>query len=291
MIINKLTPQGYCKGVYEALNIVYKASADDTVKKPIYILGKIINNKYVTNELKKLNIITIDAPNKTRLELLDEISSGTVIFSAHGVSNLVRDKAISKGLNIIDASCKNVIKVQNTILEHIKLGYEIVYIGTKNHPECEGILGLNKDIHFVEKIDDLLTLNLTGKIYVSNQTTLSYYDIEEFFSKILEIYPDAKIDNHICDATTLRQKAVINQPLADLCIVVGDIFSSNSKKLAYMSEKYSNIRTILIETKNDLDNFDFTSINTINITSGASTPKELTEEIINYIKEKNNSNI
>lgn len=285
MIINKLTPQGFCKGVYDALKIVTEASNDNSIPKPIYILGKIINNKHVTDELLKQGIITIDTPNKTRLELLDEINSGTIIFSAHGVSNLVRQKAKEKQLNIIDASCTKVLDVQNTICKYLNQNYDIIYIGTKNHPECEGVLGLSEKIHFITNLSDIESLNINNKnIYVTNQTTLSLYDIEKYYNDLLNLYPEALIDNNICNATTLRQKAVLNQPKADLCIVVGDTLSSNSKKLAYISENHANIKSILVEDKSDLLNFNFTNINTINITSGASTPKQITDDIIEYLK-------
>lgn len=285
MEIIKLTPQGYCGGVKRALSMIIEVNNNPKTKRPIYMLGNIIHNKNVIKSLNDLGIISIDG-KKTRLELLDKIKSGTVVISAHGVSPEVILKAKNKGLDIIDATCPNVYVVHNNIKKYLELNYTILYIGTKGHPEAEGVLGIDDRIILISDVDDLENINISGNIFVTNQTTLSLYDIKEIFKIIKDKYPNAIIDDKICNATTLRQKAVMNQK-AQLCIVVGDTSSSNSKKLQLVSEKYANVKSYLVEDENDLNKDWFKNINTVSITSGASTPDDVTQNVINKIKEYN----
>ena len=284
MIIRKIEPQGYCNGVKRALDIVNEAINNEKTPKPIYLLGQIIHNKHVVNDFIKKGIIVIENKNKTRLELLDEINSGTVIFSAHGVSPKVYEKAKNKGLNIIDATCGYVLVVHNKISKYLNEGYDVIYIGTKNHPEVEGVLGISDKIHFISSLDDINNLNIKNDlIYCTNQTTLSKFDIEDIFNKLKEKYNNIKIDDKICDATTVRQLAMKNQQKADLCIVVGDLGSSNTKKLYKVSTELAKIKTILCEDLNSLNKDELKGIKTINISSGASTPSYIVDEIIDYL--------
>jgi len=282
MIINKIEPQGFCQGVKIAINTV-----KETLKKEnkVYLLGEIIHNKDVINDLNNIGAITIPSNNKTRLELLDEIDSGTVIFSAHGVSPKVYEKAKNKNLNIVDATCPMVLLIHKNITEKLKNGYDVIYIGTKNHPEVEGVIGISSSIHFISNMDELNELKINNdKIYATNQTTLSIYDIKNIYDKLKDKYPNITIDNKICNATTIRQEAIKNQPKADLCIIVGDRLSSNTKKLVKVSEEYTNIKTIQCENLSSLDKSYLNNINVVNISSGASTPDYVVNEIIEYIK-------
>ena len=284
MIINKLNPQGYCNGVKRAINICLEALENPNTKKPIYLLGSVIHNKYVNEEFIKKGAIILEDKNKTRYELLDQINEGTIIISAHGVSPKVIAKAKAKNLNIIDTTCPNVSIIHNNIIKYLNEGYTCLYIGTKKHPECEGILEINSNIININNITDINNLNINNdKIYITNQTTLSIFDTSEIYNELKNKYPNAILDNKICDSTTKRQLAVINQDKVDLCIVVGDKASSNTKKLAQIANN-SNINTILVENINDIKDYDFKNINTISITSGASTPSILVDEIIKYIK-------
>ena len=285
MIINKIEPQGFCNGVKYALKLVDNALHDPNTIKPIYLLGNLIHNSKVMDELKAKGIIIIDS-KKTRLEMLDDMQNGTVIFSAHGVSPSVYEKANEKGLNIIDATCPNVLIIHNRIKSYIDKGYSIIYIGSKNHPECEGVLDINENIILVSSIDDIDKINLSNsKIYITNQTTLSKYELLEIYDKLKELYPESIIDNKICNATTLRQDAVMKIKNTDLCIVVGDKSSSNTNKLVSVAKK-TGTNAILIEDYNDIKEFDFSKINNLAITSGASTPSYVVDEVINFIKSK-----
>ena len=156
MIINRIEPQGFCGGVKNAIEIAKKAIENENNKRPIYLLGSLIHNKHVMKSLEDLGLILIDDKNKTRLELLDEINSGSVIFSAHGVSSEVYLKAQEKNLNIIDATCPFVKIVHKNINKYLNDGYDIIYIGTKGHPECEGVLGISDKITLITNKDEAL---------------------------------------------------------------------------------------------------------------------------------------
>lgn len=282
MIINKIEPQGYCQGVINALKIINEAINKND---KIYSLGSIIHNDFVINDLKNKGVITIEEKGLSRLELLDRINDGTVVFSAHGVSPLVYEKAKEKNLNIIDATCPMVHLVHKKMKEHLDLGYDCIYIGAKGHPECEGVLGISNKIHFISNLDDIKDLNIKNdKIYVTNQTTLSIYDIEDLFIELKNKYKNILIDDKICNATTVRQKALANQPKCDLCIIVGDKKSSNSLKLYKVSTEIAKVKTIFVDNLKNLDKELLKDVNIVNISSGASTPSFLVDEIIEYLK-------
>ncbi|MDE6584096.1 MAG: hypothetical protein K2K15_01715, partial [Anaeroplasmataceae bacterium] len=177
----------------------------------------------------------------------------------------------------------NVLLVQKRIKEYLTNGYKILYIGTKGHPECEGILGISSSICCIESLEDIDSIAYAEKIYATNQTTLSIFETEKLYEKIKSRFPTAILDNKICQATTIRQQACLNQSFVDLCIVVGDKASSNTKKLA-LASKSTAINTILVESVEDIKKLDFTNIKKVSITSGASTPEETVNEIIEYLK-------
>ncbi|MDE7161221.1 MAG: hypothetical protein K2N65_00515, partial [Anaeroplasmataceae bacterium] len=152
MIINKITPQGYCSGVKNALSIAYEVLASASYPRPIYLLGSIIHNQHVIEDLEKKGAILVEEKGTSRSDLIDKIEKGTVIFSAHGVAPIVYEKAKKKGLTIVDTTCGNVLLVQKRMKEYLSLGYTCSYIGTKGHPECEGVLGISSDILLLESI-------------------------------------------------------------------------------------------------------------------------------------------
>lgn len=285
MHVNVIKYQGFCQGVIKALDLVYKTIENPETPKPIYLLGRIIHNDFVVDKIRNLGVIILEDKSKSRYELLSNIDKGTVIFSAHGVEPKVYELALNKGLNIIDASCTYVLKTQNNIKKHLALNYDVIYIGTHNHPESEAVMGISDKINLITCLDDISKLNINNElIYATNQTTLSSYDLIEFKNLLFKKYPNLIYDDKICGATTIRQKAIIEQPLADLCIVVGDKFSSNTKKLVSVSENVSKIKTIHITDLSDLDINVLKNIKSVNVTSGASTPKEITDEVIDFLR-------
>lgn len=290
MKVIEVSPRGFCVGVVNALKIALNAAKDKSLPQPIYILGNIVHNHYISEALKELGLITIEDKSKTRLELLDMIDKGTVIFTAHGVSEKVIKKAKDKGLYFINATCKYVDKTNKYIKEKLNLGYEIIYIGKKNHPEPEGAIGINpQKIHLIETINDLNNLTINSpKIAITNQTTMSFWDVEEIANKIKEIYPHAEFLNEICNATQIRQEAILKEAIkADVTIVVGDPLSNNTNKLAQISEKKANTKAYRIESIEEIDLEWFKDCKTVAVTSGASTPTAITNEVINFLKQFN----
>ncbi|MDE5715605.1 MAG: 4-hydroxy-3-methylbut-2-enyl diphosphate reductase [Anaeroplasmataceae bacterium] len=287
MKINKITPQGYCGGVKNALNMVERAISDNSFPKPIYLLGAIIHNHHVISQLQEKGVLLLEDKSKSKLELIKTISSGTIVFSAHGCAPNVYQLARDKGLTILDTTCKNVLVIHNKIKFYLSEGYTCIYIGTKHHPECEGVLGISSSIILVSSLEDVKKLNIKNKkVYATNQTTLSIYDTDLIYSEIQKQYPNIIIDNKICNATTIRQKALLKQEKVDLCIVVGDSNSSNTKKLVLASQK-AGICTTLVDNIEDVKQLNLSNISSISITSGASTPNYIVDEIIEYLKRAN----
>jgi len=287
MKVIDLTPRGYCHGVLNALAMVKKVIKTESYPRPIYILGQIVHNKKITEAFKAFNVISLDQKGKTRLEMLDGITSGTVIFTAHGVSKQAIDKAKDKGLVILNATCRDVSKVHKAVEQKLSEDYAIIYIGHRNHPEPEAILALNDQIYFVEDEKDALQLPEKlhkEKVFVTNQTTLSLYDIDAVLNIIKVKFPHYVFDNEICNATTVRQEAVMNQEKVDLMLVVGDEMSSNSNKLAFVGEHYQKIPSRLIGGVEDIDLSWLKGISSVSVTSGASTPTIVTEEVITFLK-------
>ncbi len=287
MKINKLTPRGYCHGVVNAIKILESVIDDHSYKRPIHMLGMIIHNKHTIEYFEEKGVVIIDDKSKTRFELLEQIDSGTVVITAHGCSPDVIEKAYSKGLTVVDATCKDVNKVHLNIKQKLSSGYTVLYIGKKGHPETEGVLGISKSIILLTNENDVELMNFenNAKYYVTNQTTLSKFDLQSIFDKISDNNCDnIECDDEICDATTVRQNAVITQEKVDLCIVVGDTNSSNTAKLVEVSEKYAGIKSIQIETVDDLDFSFISKLSSVSVTSGASTPTHITNEVINKLE-------
>lgn len=284
MKVISITPRGYCKGVVKAIKAVKDASRNPSTKKPIYILGYIVHNKHVIHELTELGIITLDDYNHSRLELIDEIPSGTVVLSAHGTSQEVKDKLKERHLDYIDATCEDVESTFSLINDYASLGYHIFYIGKHHHPEAIAAMSITEDFSLIETANEIPN-GITKRIFVTNQTTFSQIEIKDIIDKIISIYPNTLISEEICNATQMRQRAIIdhNQNV-DLCYVVGDPRSNNTKNLAIISETVTNTKTKLIETVDDISPRDLLDVDTVSVSSGASTPNRLTQEVIDYLK-------
>lgn len=283
MKVVKVTPQGYCYGVVRAINIA-KAAAKTEVK-PIYILGDIVHNKLVSKSLENLDIITVEAKHTKRIDLLDNIEKGTVIFTAHGISPLVMNKAIEKKLNIIDATCPEVTSTQEQIKLHLKMGYKIIFVGKKNHPEAEACIDIDSEnTTFITSVDDINNYCFdNNKYYIAYQSTLNTEDTSEIGLKLENILQDKIFINQhqVCDATFSRQQAVKTLENIDFLIVVGDENSNNSNKLV----EIANVPAKRILSVNELDLNTFKDYNTIAITSGASTPTQLTKHITQFFEQ------
>lgn len=285
MEIVKISPRGYCYGVVDAMVLALQTAKNENLPKPIYILGMIVHNAHVTKAFETEGVITLDGPN--RLEILDQIESGTVIFTAHGVSPEVRQRARDKGLTVVDATCPDVTKTHDLIREKSANGYHTIYIGKKGHPEPEGAIGVAPHmVHLIEKEDEIDDLSFATDvpIIITNQTTMSQWDIRHIIEKLKQKFPHAEVHNEICLATQVRQEAVAGQAgEAQLCIVVGDPRSNNSNRLAQVSEEIAGVKAYRVADLSELKQEWLQGIERVAVTSGASTPTALTKEVIDYL--------
>ncbi|MCA1031771.1 4-hydroxy-3-methylbut-2-enyl diphosphate reductase [Bacillus timonensis] len=285
MEVIKIAPRGYCYGVVDAMVIAKNAALDKSLPRPIYILGMIVHNKHVTDAFEEEGIITLDGAN--RLEILEKVDKGTVIFTAHGVSPEVKKLAKEKGLVTLDATCPDVTKTHDLIREKKAEGYHVIYIGKKGHPEPEGAHGVAPDIvHLVEREEDVDQLNIQNeKIIVTNQTTMSQWDVAQIMDKVIEKYPHTEIHKEICLATQVRQEAVAEQAKeADLTIVVGDPMSNNSNRLAQVSEEIAGTKAYRVADVSEIKTDWLLQAKKVAVTAGASTPTPITKEVISFIE-------
>jgi 4-hydroxy-3-methylbut-2-enyl diphosphate reductase len=286
MKVIKISPRGYCYGVVDAMVIARNAALDKTLPRPIYILGMIVHNKHVTDAFEEEGIITLDGSNRN--DIIEQVDSGTVIFTAHGVSPEIRKIAEKKGLVTLDATCPDVTATHDLIREKQAEGYQIIYIGKKGHPEPEGAVGVAPDVvHLVQKDEDVeaLTLN-SDKIIVTNQTTMSQWDVLDIMDKVKEKFPHAEVHKEICLATQVRQEAVAEQAgEADVLIVVGDPKSNNSNRLAQVSQEIAGTRAYRIADISELNLEWLKDAETVAVTSGASTPTPITKEVIAFLEQ------
>ncbi|PEZ83416.1 4-hydroxy-3-methylbut-2-enyl diphosphate reductase [Bacillus sp. AFS017274] len=286
MKVIKISPRGYCYGVVDAMVIARNAALDKTLPRPIYILGMIVHNKHVTDAFEEEGIITLDGSNRN--DIIEQVDSGTVIFTAHGVSPEIRKIAEKKGLVTLDATCPDVTATHDLIREKQSEGYQIIYIGKKGHPEPEGAVGVAPDVvHLVQKDEDVeaLTLN-SDKIIVTNQTTMSQWDVLDIMDKVKEKFPHAEVHKEICLATQVRQEAVAEQAgEADVLIVVGDPKSNNSNRLAQVSQEIAGTRAYRIADISELNLEWLKDAKTVAVTSGASTPTPITKEVIAFLEQ------
>lgn len=290
--IIKLENQGFCFGVKRAIKIAVDSVNDPSIKKPIYMLGNIVHNKNIDEMLSKKGIITINGTN--RLEMIEQVpDNATLIFSAHGVSDKVRIRAIQKNLTIIDATCPYVESTFKQV-ESECLDNDIIFIGKLNHPETEAALELSDKVHLYNK-DTLSSLNLGSNIKIAHQTTMSKYDINQTLTSILKIYPHAKLLDMICKVTENRQTELANVENLQLegktlVIIIGDKNSNNSTKLYELSTRIPSVDSVFIETIEDLDLFTTKSYTNIVIGSGTSTPEVIINEIYDVLLNIDNYN-
>ncbi|HEY5005197.1 MAG TPA: 4-hydroxy-3-methylbut-2-enyl diphosphate reductase [Ktedonobacteraceae bacterium] len=289
MEVIKISPRGYCYGVVDALQIARQAAKDATLPRPIYVIGQIIHNRHAIDELTKIGVVTLDGPD--RATILEQVSEGTVIFTAHGVSPEVKRRAQERGMHCIDATCPDVTVTHDLVRDLVAKGYYILYVGKKGHPEPEGVMGeVPGHISLVETETDVDALALTTeqeeKIAVSTQTTLSLWDTHRVIQRIKARYPQAEVHVDICNATQSRQEAVAAQAKgADLTVVVGDPRSNNTNRLVQVSQDLAGVPAVRIEDLSQLDTAWLKGKKRVAVTAGASTPSQLTREVIRYLEQ------
>ena len=274
-------PRGFCAGVDRAIEIVERAL--DLFGAPIYVRHEVVHNKFVVDGLRERGAVFVDE--------LNEVPDGnTVIFSAHGVSQAVRQEAAARDLRVFDATCPLVTKVHLEVTRHCKAGDEVILIGHKGHPEVEGTMGQYQcddpgtGIYLVETPDDVknLTVNNPAALSFVTQTTLSMDDTETVIDALREKFPAIKgpKKDDICYATQNRQDAV--KRLSSDCevvLVVGSPNSSNSNRLREIAEKEGR-KGYLIDGPEDMKQAWFDGVSKVGVTAGASAPEILVESVI-----------
>jgi 4-hydroxy-3-methylbut-2-en-1-yl diphosphate reductase len=276
-------PRGFCAGVDRAISIVEKAL--EVYGTPLYVHHEIVHNRHVVEELRKKGVVFV--------EDLGEIpENNTVIFSAHGVSPAVVEKARSKNLKILDATCPLVTKVHIEARRYAREGYLIVLIGHKDHIEAKGTHGEAPDqITIVETLADIdaLELKANTKLAYLTQTTLSVRDTRALIERLRERYPqiEGPSSSDICYATTNRQEAVSAiAPQADVVFVIGSRNSSNSNRLKELAESEGS-KAYLIDSAADITADHLSgNVSRVGLTAGASAPEILVKEVSLRLREK-----
>jgi len=283
--IHLANPRGFCAGVDRAIGIVERAL--DRFGAPIYVRHEVVHNRFVVDNLRQRGAVFV--------EELDEVPDGaTVIFSAHGVAQAVREQAERRGLKVFDATCPLVTKVHTEVSRHAQAGREVILIGHAGHPEVEGSMGQYDEsaggrMYLVETVEDVQTLTVRHPddlAYVT-QTTLSVDDTARIVAALRERFPaiEGPRKDDICYATQNRQDAVKDLSRnCELLLVVGSRNSSNSNRLRELAEK-AGTPAYLIDGPEDIDPHWLAGKIAIGVTAGASAPEVLVEQVIARLRE------
>ena len=277
-------PRGFCAGVDRAISIVELAL--EIHGAPIYVRHEVVHNRFVVDGLKEKGAIFV--------EELDEVpDDAIVIFSAHGVSQAVRQEAKRRGLKVFDATCPLVTKVHMQVARASRKGTKAILIGHEGHPEVLGTMGQydNEEggIYLVESVEDIANLPVSNQdeLTFMTQTTLSIDDTSGVIEALKEKYPaiQGPRKNDICYATTNRQQAVRElAKQSQLVLVIGSKNSSNSNRLAELASRMG-VKSQLIDGPEDIDPSWLEGVQTIGITAGASAPEVLVQSVISHLKE------
>ncbi|MEQ2610394.1 4-hydroxy-3-methylbut-2-enyl diphosphate reductase [Eubacterium ventriosum] len=266
---------GFCFGVQRAVDSVYKELEENSGK--IYTFGPIIHNEQVVEDLNKKGIEVIDT-----VEQLKEIKEGTVVIRSHGVAKEIYDVLEQQKLKMVDATCPFVKKIHNIVLDESNNGKTIIIIGNDNHPEVEGIKGwVNGEVIVINKEEQIEKLSLPEqtKACIVSQTTFNHNKFKYLVEIIRKKGYDITVVNTICNATHVRQvEAQKISSKVDGMIVVGGKNSSNTQKLYDICRNECE-NTFYVQTVKDLNLHELKSLKSIGITAGASTPKNIIEEV------------
>lgn len=277
-------PRGFCAGVDRAISIVERAL--ELFGTPIYVRHEVVHNRYVVNGLRERGAIFI--------EQIEDVPDGAIlIFSAHGVSQAVRNEAKNRDLTVFDATCPLVTKVHMEVARASKKGVEAILIGHAGHPEVEGTMGQysNADggMYLVESPEDVWQLQVKDEsnLCFMTQTTLSVDDTYAVIDALRERFPQivGPRKDDICYATTNRQEAVRHlSDKADVVFVVGSKNSSNSNRLAELAQRAGKA-AYLIDSAEDIQESWLAGASYVGVTAGASAPDILVQQVIQRLKE------
>ena len=275
------SPRGFCAGVDRAIEIVELCLA--RFGPPVYVRHEIVHNRHVVEGLRAKGAVFVDDP-------ADAPEGGLLVFSAHGVSPQVRERAAARGLRVIDATCPLVTKVHVEALRFANDGYEIVLIGHAGHVEVEGTMGHAPDrFHLVESVEDVARLAVrdAGRLACLTQTTLSVDDTREILEALRRRFPAIRLPrkDDICYATQNRQNAVkALTGEVEVLLVVGAPASSNSRRLVELGAK-AGARAYLVQTAADIDPDWIAGARSVGVTAGASAPEVLVRDVVARLRE------
>ena len=281
-------PRGYCAGVDRAVITVEKAL--EHFGPPIYVRKQIVHNRHVVETLEERGAIFVEETG--------EVPEGAmVIFSAHGVSPAVHQEAAERNLRTIDATCPLVTKVHREAVRFAKAGQEILLIGHDGHEEVEGTYGEAPEVTtVVNDVEEARTVQVKNpdSLRWLSQTTLSVDETMEIVEVLRERFPNLQDppSDDICYATTNRQSAIKElAPRADLVIVVGSTNSSNSVRLVEVALQYGAERAELVDFAREVDESWFEGVATVGVSSGASVPDVLVQEVLDLLAEYGYSDV
>ncbi len=271
---------GFCFGVQRAIDIVYEKIEAGAL--PIYTYGPIIHNAHVVNDLKIKGVFVIESPDE-----LDALKEGTVIIRSHGVAKEIYNSLKRPGITLVDATCPFVSKIHRIVEKANAAGRHVIIAGNPDHPEVMGIMGwCDYNCTVVKNLEELKSLNpyKNMKLTLVAQTTYNFMEFKELVEFLESIVYDISVATTICNATSERQSEARNiAQSVDAMIVIGDMHSSNTQKLYEICKHFCK-RTYLIETLDDLKPVNVQTLGHVGITAGASTPKNLIEEVQNYVR-------
>lgn len=266
---------GFCFGVRRALKIAFEsANASDV---PIYSLGPLIHNPQQVEVLAQKGVHEVSD--------IDTLEPGnTLIIRSHGTSPDIIEKARSKGIKVVDATCPFVVNAQKYAQTLYKEGYQVVIVGEGDHPEVIGIMGhVDNKAWIVEKPSDVSKIPRNQKIGVVAQTTQSFENFRAVISELMQKSNELRIYNTICHATAQRQESALEiAKIVDLMIVIGGRNSANTNRLAFLC-KNTGVPTYHIETSDEIDESWLKGIQTVGITAGASTPEWIIDDVVKKI--------
>ena len=272
---------GFCFGVKRAVETVYEQAAQPE-QLPIYTFGPIIHNEEVTADLEKKGVSIIHSEEELR-----KLEKGTLIIRSHGVGEHIYKMAEEQNLHLVDATCPFVKKIHKIVKEASDKGDYIIIIGSKEHPEVQGICGWCHGEYCVISTEEearALSIPKEKKVTVVSQTTFNLVKFKYLVAVLEKICYNLYIVNTICNATQERQaEAREIASSVDAMIVIGGKNSSNTQKLYEICKKECG-NTYYIQTLKDLSAQNFQTVCTVGITAGASTPKHIIEEVQLHVR-------
>jgi 4-hydroxy-3-methylbut-2-enyl diphosphate reductase len=265
---------GFCAGVKNAITLARQTVAQ---RGTVYSLGPIIHNREVVDELAEAGLETVES--------VDEISSGTVLIRSHGATRRQLKEIDSKGLEVVDATCVLVKRLQRLARALNEEGYKVAMIGDKHHPEVEAVVGYAENVAVIGSSEDVEKLSGHEKLGVICQTTQSPDHFGRMVGEIIKKgFSELKVVNTLCREATRRQESAVKLcKEVDIMFVLGGLDSANTKKLAELCKRHNN-KTFHLQNWHELDKKALCGIETVGVTAGASTPDRVIREFVEHLE-------